>query len=135
MSNYIKYRHKLFTSSTDFAYGLNGRISILENNEYKITYYEIISGTSGTITPPTGATFNSGEFGSAGNAILSKINGSNKPTFETPLTIGGTNVTVSLNTTTGAYICSGTYTDSSVALIYSIDIKAINYQNLNYFFV
>ena len=111
------------------------RITTLENNVYKITYYEIVSGASGTITPPTGATFNSNEFGDSGNSILSKINISNKPTFESPKTSGGTVVTANLNTTTGAWTASGVYTDTSVALIYSINIAADDYANLNNFYI
>lgn len=110
----------------------NARVTILENNEYKITYYEIISGTSGSVTLPGGATINAGEFGLSGNAILSKIDGTNKPTFQSPLTAGGIIVTASLNVTTGAWVTSGTYTDTNVALIYSIRIKTINYGNLVY---
>lgn len=111
---------------------LQSRVTTLENNEYKVTYYEIISGASGSLTLPTGATINAGEFGLSGNAILSKIDGSNKPTFESPKTSGGTIVTASLNTATGAWVASGTYTDSDVALIYSIKIKAVYYSNLTY---
>jgi hypothetical protein len=111
---------------------LAGRVTTLENNEYKITYYEIVSGTSGSLAIPTDATINSDEFGLSGNAVLSKIDGSNKPTFESPKTVGDVVVTASLNTTTGAWVASGTYTDATVALIYSIKIKAIYYSTLNY---
>jgi len=108
------------------------RITTLENNEYKVTYYEIISGTSGSLTVPSQATINAGEFGLSGNAILSKIDGSNKPTFESPTTSSGVIVTASLNVSTGAWVASGTYTDPFVALIYSIKIKAVYYSNLTY---
>jgi len=108
------------------------RVTNLENNEYKVTYYEVISGTSGSLTIPSQATINAGEFGLSGNCILSKIDGSNKPTFESPKTAGGVVVTASLNETTGAWVASAVYTDVSVALIYSIKIKAINYSNLTY---
>ena len=60
-----------------------------------------------------------------------KIDGSNKPTFESPKTSGGVIVTASLTTSTGAWV-TGTYTDSNVALIYSIKIKAIYRSNLTY---
>jgi len=111
---------------------LAGRVTTLENNEYKITYYEIVSGTSGSLTIPTDSTINSDEFGLSGNAILSKIDGSNKPTYESPKTVGGVVVTATLNPTTGAWTSSGTYTDATVALIYSIKIKSIYYSTLNY---
>ena len=114
---------------------LPSRVTNLENNEYKITYYEVISGASGSLTLPTGATINAGEFGLSGNCILSKIDGSNKPTFESPKTAGGVIVTSSLNVSNGAWVASGVYTDASVALIYSIKIKAVNYGNLDYDFI
>jgi hypothetical protein len=127
----LRNARRIFTSPGGDT-SLPARVLNLENNEYKVTYYEIISGASGSLTVPTGATINAGEFGLSGNAILSKIDGSNKPTFESPKTSGGTIVTASLNETTGAWVASGTYTDSNVALIYSIKIKAVNYNNLTY---
>lgn len=131
MTQFSKKKIIAQKSSTDLT-STNSRITILENNEYKITYYEVVSGASGSLTLPTGAIINAGEFGLSGNCVLSKIDGSNKPTFESPKTAGGTVVTASLNETTGAWVASGVYTDPSVALIYSIKIKAINYANLTY---
>ncbi len=129
----FKNSRKLWTNGQDP--NIPVRLLNLENNEYKITYYEIISGASGSLTLPAGATINAGEFGLSGNCILSKIDGSNKPTFESPKTSGGVVVTASLDETDGSWIASGTYTDSSVALIYSIKIKAIYYSNLDYDFI
>lgn len=114
---------------------INGEITQLQNNEYKITYYEVVSGAGGSLTVPTGATINEGEFGSSGNCILSKINVDNKPTFESPKTAGGVIVTASLDPITGVWSASGVYTDPSVALIYSLKINALNYPNLDYDFI
>lgn len=111
---------------------LDARVYYLENNEYKVTYYEVISGASGTLTVPTSATINEGEFGSSGNAILSEIDVNQKPTFKSPQTAGGVIVTASLDAITGAWLASGIYTSANVALIYSISILAKDYQNLNY---
>lgn len=111
---------------------LDNRVYYLENNEYKITYYEVVSGASGTLTVPTAATINEGEFGSSGNAILSEIDVNQKPTFKSPQTAGGVIVTANLNTTTGTWLASGVYTSVNVALIYSVSILAKDYQNLNY---
>ena len=127
----VKNPRKIFSQAgADPA--LNNRVTNLENNEYKITYYEIVSGTSGSLTIPTNSTINSNEFGLSGNAILSKIDGSNKPTYESPKTVSGVVVTATLNPTTGAWTSSDTYADATVALIYSIKIKSIYYSNLNY---
>jgi len=114
---------------------LQGETNLLLNNVSKITYYEIVSGASGTITPPVGATFNADEFGDSGNSILSKINVANKPTLESPKTAGGVVVTANLNTVTGAWTASGVYTDASVALIYSISVTDQFKPNLNQFYV
>ena len=109
------------------------RIITLENNELKITYFTVVSGTSGTIIPPTQATFNSDEFGLSGNALLSEIDINGKPTFQSPTDIFGTPVTATLDVSTGDWLASGIYTSTSVALIYSLNIKTIYYSNLNYF--
>ena len=133
MQSIIKQSRRVFSTGNDPS--IPSRITNLENNVYKITYYEIVSGTSGSISVPSGATINQGEFGLSSNAILSKIDGSNKVTYQSPLTSGGAAVTATLNTSTGAWLTSGVYTDTSVALIYSINIKGIDYQNLNNAFI
>lgn len=132
MNNVLnKNKLKLFTNNGS---DLLTRLSILENNVYKITYYEIISGASGTLTVPTQATVNGGEFAGL-NCILSEVDGSNKPTWVTPKTAGGTVVTSTLNVGTGAWVKSGVTASANVALIYSLDIKAIYYSNLNNAFI
>lgn len=130
-NNTLKNSKRIFTSPNGDP-SIPNRVTNLENNEYKITYYEIVSGTSGSLTVPTQATINADEFGLSGNAVLSKIDGFNKPTFESPKTSGGIIVTANLNVSTGAWTTTGAYTDSSVALIYSIRIKAIYASNLTY---
>ena len=132
--NKLKNSKRIF-SQDGFSASTDTRIYNLENNVYKVTYYEIISGTSGTLTVPSQATINQDEFGLSGNAILSKININNKPTYESPTTLGGVNVTASLNPTTAAWAVSGAYTDLYVALIYSIDIKAEYFSNLDNFYI
>lgn len=106
------------------------RITNLENVTNKITYYEIISGTSGTLTLPTGATINAGEFAGL-NCILSEIDGNSKPTYISPQTSGGVLVTATLNIVTGGWTTSGAYTSSNIVLIYSIEISEVNVPNLN----
>lgn len=127
----IKDAKRIFSQDGSFE-AVNSRISNLETHEYKITYYEVVSGTSGTLTVPSQGTINADEFGLSGNAILSKIDVNGKPTFESPVTSGGSPVTASLNVLTGAWVASGTYTDTNVALIYSIKINALYYDNLVY---
>lgn len=127
----IKDAKRIFSQDGSFE-AVNSRISNLETHEYKVTYYQVVSGTSGTLTVPTGGTINADEFGLSGNAILSKIDVNGKPTFESPVTSGGSSVTASLNVLTGAWVASGTYTDTNVALIYSIKINALYYDNLVY---
>jgi len=132
--NKLKNSKRIF-SQDGFSASTDTRIYNLENNVYKVTYYEIISGTSGTLSVPIQATINQDEFGLSGNALLSKININNKPTYQSPTTLGGISVTASLNPTTGAWAVSGAYTDLYVALIYSVDIKAEYFSNLDNFYI
>jgi hypothetical protein len=127
----IKDAKRIFSQDGSFE-AVNSRISNLETHEYKITYYEVVSGTSGTLTVPSQGTINADEFGLSGNAILSKIDVNGKPIFESPVTSGGSPVTASLNVLTGAWVASAAYTDTNVALIYSIKINALYYDNLVY---
>jgi len=131
MSSVLKNYRKIYTSPGGDP-SLPPRVTTLENNEYKVTYYEVIQGTSGTLVIPSQSTINSDEFGLSGNAILSKIDANNKPTYESPTTSLGVAVTASLNVLTGAWVASGVYTDPNIAIIYSIKIKAIYYSNLTY---
>jgi len=131
MSSVLKNYRKIYTSPGGDP-SLPPRVTTLENNEYKVTYYEVIQGTSGTLVIPSQSTINTDEFGLSGNAILSKIDANNKPTYQSPTTSLGVAVTASLNVLTGAWVASGVYTDPNVALIYSIRIKAIYYSNLTY---
>jgi len=132
--NKLKNSKRIF-SQDGFTASTDTRIYNLENNVYKVTYYEIISGASGTLTVSSQATINQDEFGLSGNALLSKININNKPTYQSPITLSGVSVTASLNPTTGAWAVSGAYTDLYVALIYSIDIKAEYFSNLDNFYI
>lgn len=131
MSSVLRNYRKIYTTPGADP-SMPGRVYNLETNEYKVTYYQVVTGTSGTLTVPSGGTINSNEFGLSGNAILSKVDVNGKPTFESPTTSGGSQVTASLNVLTGAWVASGVYTSSSVALIYSIKIKGIDYHNLVY---
>jgi len=131
MSSVLRNYRKIYTTPGADP-SMPGRVYNLETNEYKVTYYQVVTGTSGTLTVPSGGTINSNEFGLSGNAILSKVDVNGKPTFESPVTSGGSQVTASLNVLTGAWVASGVYTSSSVALIYSIKIKGIDYHNLVY---
>jgi hypothetical protein len=131
MSSVLRNYRKIYTTPGADP-SMPGRVSNLETNEYKVTYYQVVTGTSGTLTVPSGGTINPNEFGLSGNAILSKVDVNGKPTFESPTTSGGSQVTASLNVLTGAWVASGVYTSSSVALIYSIKIKGIDYHNLVY---
>lgn len=127
----IKNSRRIFSQLTGDP-ALDARVIILESNELKVTYFSVITGTSGTITPPSQATFNANEFGLSGNAILSEIDGNGKPTFQSPKTLAGTIVTATLDVNTGAWLASGVYTSSSIAIIYSLKIETKYYSNLTY---
>lgn len=105
------------------------RVTYLENNEYKILYFQTISATTGTITKPTNSTILLDQFYEGGDAIVETlVNG--QPSGQSPLTAGGAVVSVSSFDTSGNFTLSGTPSSFDVALVYILKIKAEDYQNL-----
>jgi hypothetical protein len=98
----------------------NDRITALENESIKRSYYKVVTGTSGTITTASGVALVAGQFGSSGNAILSQVDGSGYPLDYSPTDVSGNPVTATLNVSTGAWAASATYTQSSVALFFVV---------------
>jgi len=105
------------------------RIENLENNVYKITYFEVIdisSGTSGSISIPQGATVLQESFETG--AILSTLNTQGYPAGQTPTDGGGNPITANLDGM-GNWNSNDVYPDP-VALIYQFEIKAIDFSNV-----
>jgi len=108
---------------------LRDRVTNLENNVYRITYYEIIdisTSTAGSIVIPEEASVFTEGF--EGNAILSTLNTNGYPAGETPVE-GGTPITANLDTS-GNWNASGTYSGGDVGLIYQLYIRAEDFSNL-----
>ena len=126
MSSKINYKRIWSTSDA----GLTFRVSTLENNEYKITYFESVSAATGTITNPAQSTILLDQFFSGIDAYVSTIvNG--QPTGILPQTSGGSPVDVSSFDALGNYTLTGTPSAFPVAIIYILKIKSIYYSNLN----
>lgn len=110
---------------------LTNRVTNLENNEFKILYFETINSTTGTITKPTNSTIILGDFPSGIDAIVETIV-SGEPTGTQATTAGGTPITVVSFDTSGNYTLSGTPSSYPVALLYIIKINGLYYQNLTF---
>ena len=108
----------------------NTRITTLENNEYKITYFAEISATTGTITKPIGSTILLDQFYGGVDAFVSTISGG-KPTGEFPVTAGGVLVDVTSFDASGNFVLSGTPSAYPCALIYTIKISNANYASID----
>jgi hypothetical protein len=108
---------------------LPSRVTILENNEYKITYFTEISSSAGTITIPTGATILLDQFQGGVDAYVTTIQ-NGQPTGVFPQTGLGVAVDVTSFNSLGDYTLSDTPSSYPVALIYILKIKAIDYSNL-----
>jgi hypothetical protein len=130
----LKLTFNPFSGNFDFIQnlsGLNNRLTNLENNEYKITYFTTITSASGTITPPTGATILLQEFPYSVSAYVSQVDSNGEPTGVFPKTSLGATVVVSSFDSLGNYTLSGTPSSFPCALIYVFKIKAIDYSNCN----
>ena len=98
--------------------GTSQRLTALEDETIKRSYYQVVSGTSGSIAVSSGVTLVAGQFGSSGNTILSQVDGSSYPLDYSPTDAGGNPVTATLNVSNGAWTASGTYTQLSVAIFF-----------------
>jgi hypothetical protein len=130
----IKNPRRIFSQAGSGGGGadpaLDGRVTNLENNEYKILYFETIGSTTGVVTKPTDSTILLDQFYSGGDAIVETlVNG--QPTGQSPLTIGGSVVSVISFDINGNFVLSGTPSSYPICLIYLIKIKAVNYSNIN----
>ena len=107
------------------------RITNLENNEFKILYYETINTSTGTITKPTNTTIILNDFPQGYDAVVETIvNG--EPTGQIAKTSGGTPITVTSFDTSGNYTLSGTPASFPVALLYILRVKALYMSNLTF---
>ena len=108
---------------------LEARVAYLEDNEYKITYFIEINGSTGTITKPTGSTILLDQFFGGVDAYVSTI-ANGQPTGIFPQTSGGVEVDVSSFDASGNFTLTGTPSAYPVALIFKLKIPAVSYQNL-----
>lgn len=126
---YIGRKKIISQASGGNTSSIDARLTILEDNEYKITYFTEISSTAGNITIPTGATILLDQLQGGVDAYVSEIT-NGQPNGNFPRTSGGITVDVSSFNTMGAYTLSGTPASYPVALIYILKIKAKDYSNL-----
>ena len=107
---------------------LSNRTTILENNEFKITYFESVSGATGTVAKPATSTILLDQFASGVDAYVSTIvNG--QPTGTFPQTSGGVAIDVTSFNASGDFVLSGTPSAYPVAIIYVIKITGANLAN------
>lgn len=99
---------------------VSNRVTALENEQSTRAYYTVVTGTSGSIPTSSGVALIAGQFGSSGNSILSQINGSGYPIYNSPTDIIGSPVTATLNVSTGAWTTNATYTQGSVAIFFVV---------------
>lgn len=108
---------------------LASRITVLENNVYKVAYFASISSDSGTITKPTGSTILTDQFQGGIDAYVTTLS-SGQPTGDNPVTAAGALVDVTSFDATGAYVLTGVPSAYPVGLIYILTISALNWSNL-----
>jgi hypothetical protein len=127
MSTVVKSRRILEIPQGDPTAG--SRLTVLENNEFKVAYFASVSSTTGTITIPTGATILADQFPGGIDAYVSTIS-SGQVTGQNPVTAGGVTVDVTSFNTSGDFVLDGTPSSYPVGIIYILKIKAIYWSNL-----
>lgn len=129
-------RKKIFAKGSRSSGGgdptIPGRVTNLENNEYKIAYFTEINSQTGTITIPTGATILLDQLPKGADALVStKDATSGIPTGENPKTTLAEEVDVATFDASGNYTLTGDCSSYPVCLIYWLSIKAVDYSSLN----
>lgn len=108
---------------------LDGRVTTLENIQYEYEVFtSIASGTSGTITYPTGSALVLGEYAGQ-NAIVTVLDANGRPIDQAAKTAAGAVVTATLNAG-GSYTLSGTPSAYPVGLVYQLRCIAKNAGNI-----
>jgi len=99
---------------------IDDRFSNLEDKYVYFEIYESIgSGTSGTVTVPTGASILLDHYVGGADCVLVAMDGSGKPTDTVPRTIGGAVVTSTLDAV-GNHSFTGTPAAYPVAIVYFV---------------
>jgi hypothetical protein len=99
---------------------LTGRVTALENKLLKVYYYAEITGISGTISKPQGATILLDQWANGEDALVCAIVGG-KPDFKASTTYVNT---FDIN---GNFTLSGALPSNPAALIYVFEIKRIDF--------
>ena len=108
---------------------LTARVTTLENIQYEYEVFtSIASGTSATITFPTGSALVVGEYAGQ-NAIVTVLDASGRPIDQAAKTAAGAVITATL-TVGGTYTLSGTPSAYPVGLVYQLRCSAKDAGNI-----
>lgn len=102
------------------------RIENIETQRLKVTNFEIISTTTGSITKPTGATLLMDQFEGVVDAIVSEIGINNTPTWISPRDASDNIISVSSFNTDGDYVLTSTPV-GNIAIIYVYSVARIDF--------
>ena len=107
---------------------LDTRITSLEDTYVRACWFEeIASGTSGTLTLPTGGSVVPNQWEGGVDALASKVS-SSWPSFESPVNTGGTVITATLGAGR-SWTLSDTPSSYPVAIIYVYRVKLISFND------
>lgn len=122
---------KVVTASIDVDLdSLQTRVTVLEDEIYEVEIFEYItSGTSGSVTIPTGATIRLDQYEGLADCLLAETEDS-KPTETPPTDSEGDTVLCTLDAD-GNYIFTGTPESYPVAIIYQVAIKGLDIGNIS----
>lgn len=107
---------------------LDTRITSIENTYVKVTYFKISSSASGSVSVPTGGEIIFDHFNGEIDALVSKIDGSNTPTWEVARDSAGDIITVGSIDIAGNYVLDRTPTEN-IAVIYAYKIKRVDFNS------
>lgn len=106
---------------------LAARVDVLENKYVRTTRFEIISGTTGTVTLPTNSEVVLDDFGGTVDAVISTASGG-KPLYANAVSSGGAIITTSFDSS-GNYVLSAAPTAATYCIIYRVRQLLVNFDS------
>jgi len=108
---------------------VNTRLTVLEDNEFKVAYFAEINTDSGMISIPIGAEVLLNQFSGGVDAYVSTVS-LGQVTGENPKTVGDVKVDVLTFDIDGNYTLDGVPSSYPVAIVFLLKIKLIDWSNL-----
>ena len=112
---------------SDLIDAVSNRITVVEDKYVRVLWFEQInSGTTGTVTPPAGATIVLDQWAAGIDAVTSTITSGQRPDFISAKTAAGVIITTTMDAS-GNWTISGAPSAYPIAILYVYQVTLLNF--------